>query len=143
MPDKPNEPKKIVVQAPYSLAMVICDSVHRDSSTGKSTILGTCSSITSAAYPAVHPGLSVYMALTDGRGKPPMRLRLVSVDEDVILFEGMFEIDFADPRSVFEIAITIGNLSIPKEGEYRLQLFCDSEPIMERRLVAVLLSAKS
>ncbi len=122
---------------PYTLAMIVCDSVHKDQATGKCTILGSFSSVSAKKFPAVHPSLAVYVAITDGRGKTPLRLCLVSVDEDDILFEGEVEVDFEDPRAVLELVFVVANIGFPKEGEYRFQLFSGTVPLLERRLVVL------
>ena len=122
---------------PYALAMVICDAIHRDPATGKHTILGTFSSIAALDFPVRHPGMGVFISLTDGRGITPLTLKLVSADENVRIFEAGLEVDFEDPRMVLELATNIGNIEFPQPGEYRLQLFAGDEPLMERRLVVV------
>jgi len=67
---------------PYVLAMLICDAIWKDPSTGKSFLLGTFSSIAATVFPVVHPVMGIYIVLTDGRGKVPIKLQLVSADED-------------------------------------------------------------
>lgn len=122
---------------PYALAMIVCDGIHRDPSTGKHTLLGTFSSIAALGFPVTHPGMAVFISLTDGRGKTPLSLKLVSADEDVKIFEAGLEVEFKDPRTVVELSTAIGNITFPRPGEYRLQLLSGNEPLMERRLVVV------
>jgi len=45
------------------------------------------------------------------------------------------EVVFEDPRAVLELALHLQNVTFPEPGEYRLQLFSGSTPLMERRLV--------
>lgn len=71
-----------MLQTPYVLAMLICDTVYRDPGTGKSTIRGCFSSISSFQFPAIHPALTVFAEFTDGRGVVPIRLKIVDVDEE-------------------------------------------------------------
>lgn len=123
------------VPAPYPLAMLICDAVHIDPGTGKQSILGTFSIIGARRFPVTHPRLSIYIALTDGRGKVPLRLTLVDADEEETLFESKAEVEFSDPRAIAEIAMQIGGLTFPRPGEYRFQLFAQGEHIIERRIV--------
>lgn len=66
---------------PYALALVVCDAIWRDPSTGKRTILGCFSAILADEFPATHPGMAVYAAITDGHGTVPIALRLVDADE--------------------------------------------------------------
>jgi len=125
--------------APYVLAMVVCDAVWRDHGNGKCYVLGTFSTIGSTTFPAIHPILSVYLALTDGRGRTDVLLRLVDAAEEA---EPLFEsppsaIDWSDPRMVAELVFQVNGVMFPGPGEYRLQVFSGTEPLMERRIVVV------
>ena len=124
-------------QEPYVLAMLICDAIWKDPSTGKSFLLGTFSSIAAMEFPVVHPVMGVYIVLTDGRGKIPLKLQLVSADEDDIIAGVETDVLFEDPRAVLELTLHLQNATFPGPGEYRLQLFSGSTPLMERRLVLV------
>jgi hypothetical protein len=129
------EPTGIV---PYALALVVCDAIWRDPSTGKRTILGCFSAITAVAFPAKHPLMCVFAAMTDGHGKVPIALRLTDVDEERLpIFELKGEAVFADPRAVVEIDFIAGNLVFPTPGEYRLQLRSGSNLIVERRILVL------
>lgn len=118
--------------------MIVCDAIHRDPGTGKFTILGTFSNIFAHSYPATHAQLFLYVALTDGRGKVPINVVLVDVEEQQPpLFTGDIEIEFPDPRAVHELALPVPLLRIPAKGEYRFQLRAGGELLMERRIIAV------
>jgi hypothetical protein len=117
---------------------IVCDFVWRDPSTGKSTIIGCFSSIGAPAFPATHPLLCVYAAITDGHGTVPIVLQLVDVDEkNPPLFEFKADLPFPDPRAVAEFNFVAANVVFPTPGEYRLQLFSGSHYLMERRIVLV------
>jgi hypothetical protein len=87
----------------------------------------------------VQPVICIYAALTDGRGKTPIDLKLVYVDnEDEVIAEAEGEIDFSDARVVAEIIMQLHGLEFPRPGEYRFQLFGNiNELLMERRLIVV------
>jgi hypothetical protein len=123
---------------PLALAMVICDTVWVDPSTGKRTILGTFSAIFSTVFPVKLPQLAVYIALTDARGVVPIKFRVVDVDEArQPVYEHDSQISFKDPLSVSEGTIMLRGAEFPQPGEYRVQLFCDGELIIERRLMVI------
>ena len=125
--------------APYPLAMVVCDAVWRDPGTGKFFILGTFTTIHSHTFPATHPQLAVYVSLTDGRGTIPVKLTLVSTEqEDVeLLFEAELEFEFNDPRMIAELVFTVQGVAFPKPGEYRFQLFAGGDFVIERRILLI------
>jgi hypothetical protein len=123
---------------PYALAMVVCDFVWRDPATGKCTILGTFSSIGAPAFPCSHPLMAVFVTVTDGRGKTPVKLRLIDADEEnEPLFEGEVEVEWTDPRMIVEMIFVVQGIAFPAPGEYRFQLFSNSVPLMERRIVVL------
>lgn len=129
---------------PWHLAIVFCDAIFRDPSTGKRTLLGCFSSIVSSTYPAT-ARLAVHIALTDGYGKTPLTIRLVHADgEGDPVFEIKAEVDFPDPRIVGELDFTVGPATFSRPGEYRLQLEGrDNEMIVEKRLLVVDPTAES
>jgi hypothetical protein len=124
--------------APYPLAVVICDLVWKDPGTGKATLLGCFSALMGPKFPLSVLSLGLYVALTDGRGKIPIRIRIVDVDEShPPVLETDLEFEFADPRMIAEVCMNMQGLIFPKPGEYRCQVFAGSEFLIERRLVAV------
>src|SRR6476620_11430153 len=93
IPDDPQ--RQATGAAPYPLAMVVCDGFWRDPYTGKHTLIGTFSAIGGTSFPVVHPIVTVYVALTDGRGKTLLKLQLVDLDEEHdALVELKQEVDF-------------------------------------------------
>jgi hypothetical protein len=123
---------------PYPLAMVICDLAWRDPGTGKHTLLGCFSAVMGPSFPLSVLSLGLYIALTDGRGKLPIRIRIVDVDESrEAILESELEIEFTDPRMIAEVCLNVPGLTFPEPGEYRCQAFAGNEFLMERRILAV------
>lgn len=121
---------------PYPLALIICDQIYREPTTGKPSLLGCFSVINATKFPATQPLITVYAAITDGRGRVQVKLRLVDVDEErEPVFEVTSEVEFTDPRSVQEMICALAGMTFPEPGEYRLQLLANDEPILERRIV--------
>jgi hypothetical protein len=124
------------VIVPYPLAIIVCDAIHIDQSTGKRTLLGLFSEIGASAFPCRHPLLAVHVSLTDGRGLVPLKFRLVDCDEvHDPLFEATSDVPFTDPRAIMEFGFAIPNLEFPAPGEYRFQVFANNEFVIERRLI--------
>lgn len=123
------------MQAPYCLAMVICDGIHRDPGTGKFTLLGTFSVIAANAFPAEHPIIALYVALTDGRGQTPLKVELVATEDEAILLTVEGDTIFTDPRAVSETVLVVRKIVFPRPGEYRFRLYGGDEFLMERRLL--------
>jgi len=124
------------VVVPYPLAIIVCDSIHVDPSTGKRTLLGIFSEIGATEFPCRHPQLAVHVSLTDGRGHIPLKFRLIDCDEtEDPLFEATNEIPFTDPRAILEFGFLIPNIEFPRAGEYRFQVFANGEFVIKRRLI--------
>ena len=124
------------VPAPYPLAMVVADAIWRDPGTGKRTILGCFSSIAAKEFPAIHPQLAVYVALTDGRGTVPFKIQMVDIDEEAEpIFQAEGEVEFTDPRIMVEMDFHFGGITLPHPGEFRIQLVASGEFLLERRIV--------
>ena len=123
---------------PHPLALVVCDAVWTDPATGKRTILGTFTSVAVAGgrFPAAHPGVAVYAALTGLRPGPAL-IQVQSVDADAAR-DPVFRVDtVADvpgPLTVVEWAAAAPQVVFPAAGQYRVQLLADGALIAERRL---------
>ena len=138
MPRKAAKKKKTKgsVPPPYPLAMVICDSIWHDRGTGKRFLLGCFSTIHATDFPATHPVMAVYVAITNGRGAVPFKIQLVDADEErEPLWIAEAEIEFTDPRSVVELEFVMKGVTFPEPGEYRFQLFASGQWNMERRFL--------
>lgn len=124
---------------PLAQAMVICDAVWDDPSTGKNFLLGTFSSIAAGSFPCTHRQLRVYVVVTDCHGHTTLTLRLVYVDPDETadrqILETDMQIDSPNPLATGELVFGLRNVVFPQPGEYRFQLECEGAPLMERRLI--------
>ena len=123
-------------QTPFALSMIICDAVHIDEGTGKAFILGCFGSIGAEAFPARHPGMTVFAEVTDCRGRMPFSVRIIDVDERRDpLVEATVEVDLTDPLEIGMLVLPLKDIVFPEPGEYRVQLFSGDAPLMERRLL--------
>jgi len=129
---------------PYCLAMVLCDGVHRDATTGKFTILGTFSTFGAEEFPA-QVRFCVYYAVTDGLGPTTLRLRIVDAscgiangrgDDEGMVFSASSDFDFESPLLILEATVSIG-VVLPQAGLYHCELWAGNELLMSRRLLAL------
>jgi len=84
--------------------MIVADQIYIDPQTGMKTILGIFTALQSASFSATLPYVALYLAMTNGRGKIPVKIRLIDVDEEhdpIMDAEG--ELEFQDPRAVGEL----------------------------------------
>jgi hypothetical protein len=126
---------------PYCLAMILCDDVHIDSTTGKQTILGTFSTVGASDFPT-KVSFAVYYAITDAEGSMDLTFRMVDSkhgfdEESTPIFEVTFTIQTPSPLAVLEGRIYVANAILPQAGVYHCELLAGENVLMSRRLVAI------
>jgi hypothetical protein len=129
---------------PYCLAMVLCDNVHRDATTGKFTILGTFSTVGAQDYP-LPIRFFVYFAVTDGHGQFPVSLRIASATTDIsgeasdqneVFNQKLGDMNFPSPLAVIE-SVAIVQVLLNEPGHYHCELHVGEKILMSRRLLAI------
>ncbi len=124
--------------APDVLSMIVCDQIITDRMTGKQSLIGMFSRVHARGFPASHPQLCVYVALTEGYGETEFTIRVVDTnDERPPIVEGKGKVRFKDPRSIANLALQFHGLTFPASGEYRVQLYSSGELLREARLELV------
>ena len=123
---------------PDVLAMLVCDHIITDRLTGKQSLIGMFSKVHAASFPASHPQLCIFVALTDGHGKAELTIRVVDSNEDrPPIVAGKGTVKFSDPRAIAHLALQFHGLTFPAPGQYRVQLYCHGELLREARLELV------
>lgn len=126
---------------PDVLAMLVCDQIITDRLTGKQSLIGMFSRIHAMGFPATHPQLCVFVALTDGHGRTELTIRIVdSNDARPPIVEGKGAVNFKDPRAIANLFLQFHGLTFPAPGEYRVQLLSDGQLLREARLELVKLT---
>lgn len=129
---------------PDVLAMLVCDQIITDRLTGKQSLIGMFSRIHAMGFPATHPQLCVFVALTDGHGKTDLTIRVVDTnDARPPIVEGKGSVSFKDPRTIANLFLQFHGLVFPQPGEYRVQLYSDNQLLREARLELVQLKPKT
>ncbi len=120
---------------PDVLAMLVCDQIITDRLTGKQSLIGMFSKVHARGFPASHPQLCVFVALTEGYGRTELTIRIVdSNDVRPPIVEGKGRVEFHNPRAIANLALQFHGLVFPEPGEYRVQLYCRGELLREARL---------
>lgn len=126
------------VPPPEPLALLVCDNFHRDTGSGKPYILGCFATIGGRSFPLQHPHMVVYVVLTNGRGRVPIKITIADVDEErEPVFQAVADVDFTDPRAVVDMICPILGAVFPEPGEYRVALSASGTLLMERRLLVI------
>ncbi len=124
--------------APDVLALIVCDQIITDRLTGKQSLIGMFSRVHVRGFPATHPQLCVYVALTEGHGETEFTLRIADAnDERPPIVEGKGKVVFKNPRAIANLVLQFHGLTFPEPGEYRVQLHSGGELLREARLELV------
>lgn len=119
---------------PLPLAMAVCDAVIDDRITGKKSLIGIFNNIAAIDFPCRHQALYVYCVLTEGIGKYEGSLRCTHLQtgKSVISLNG--PIQFPNPLATVEFIFEIKNMTFEQEGTYLFELYCDSQPVISRKI---------
>ena len=123
---------------PNVLAMVICDAVWRDPTTGKVTLLGVFTEVAGRDLPVELGQLCVYFHLSGYRGTTTVRIELSSAAEGesaVPLASAELNMTFPDRLASRDGAATLYNVDLPTFGEYTCIMWAGDTPIASRRLL--------
>lgn len=120
---------------PILLALVLCDTTIKDAATGKLSLIGTFNGIFSNNFPCVHPTLSVYVALTELRGKVQCKLRMISPSNGIV-FDLPGQIEGPGPTSIAEIVFQLPGIRFETTGSYSVEFWAGSELLGSRKLNA-------
>ena len=128
--------------APDVLSLIVCDQIITDRLTGKQSLIGMFSKIHARGFPAAHPQICVFVALTEGRGETEFTIRIVDSNEArTPIVEGRGKVKFQDPRAIANLALQFHGLTFPQPGEYRVQLWSGGELLREARLALLQVQA--
>jgi hypothetical protein len=116
------------------LALVICDSIIVESGTNKHSLIGTFNTIAVRQFPALHPSMSIYVALTDGHGQYQAVLRLVELESGREVFSLPGSLELRDPLLVAECAFRIGPVRFEREGQYAVEFVAAGQMLGSRKL---------
>lgn len=120
---------------PDVLSLIVCDQIITDRHTGKQSLIGMFSNIHAWRFPAAHPQLCVYAALTEGYGETELLIRIVDSNEArPPIVEGRGTVDFKNPRAIANLVLQFHGLTFPGPGEYRVQIYSGGALLREARL---------
>jgi hypothetical protein len=130
-------------QKPIVLSMMMCQQFYRDTSSRNLSLLGCFNHIRASEFPARHPGMDIYLAITDYSGPVTIKVLVIDRDEErQPVATGEVTVQIPNPRDVQDFTISFRELTFPSPGEYRVQAFCNKEFLIERRLNVTLSAPK-
>ena len=118
-------------ETPLGQALLICDQIITDAETNKKSLIGVFNNLRAITFPAQHPHMSVFAAMTNGNGKMNATLRCSVENHEVLNVSG--EIEFPNPNQIIELVFNLKGMVFPRPGLYTFELLCDGEFIIEKR----------
>ncbi len=131
-------------EKPLGIALIICDRVITDAKTQEKTLVATFNRIMAEGFPCLHPRMSIFVAVTNGRGVTSTQLQCVTEDhKDEVVFRLDGSITFPDPTHVVEMSFQMNNITFNKPGLHSIEFFCEGELILQSRFEVLKLTKPS
>ena len=121
-------------EMPMGLALVICDTIIEDKTTGKKSLIGIFDRIQAATFPCTHPAMSIFVSLTGGRGKYPCEIVCRHGESSVMAFSAKGNIAMRDPGQVVDLLFQVKGVHFAQPGTYTVHFMVDEMLIMLRPL---------
>ena len=120
---------------PILLSAIICDRVIFDKISGSPSLINIIQNINAPKYPVRYWQLVFFCELTNGHSKTKTKVRLISAQEDKVIFEREGTVEFKDVKQVVTLAVNLQGVVFPEPGEYHFQLFSEEHLLGERRII--------
>ena len=113
---------------PFLLAMLVCDSVINDATTGKASIIGVFDTVWSPTFPVQQP-VSLYIRMTDAAGSYKVKLQFVRLDDDAVVATVEGEFTAEDRLRFVELSLRLPPVELRDEGKYEFRLWANERYI--------------
>ncbi len=122
---------------PVGLALVLCDSVYKDSS-GKRALVGLFNVISAYKFPATHPRMVVYVSVTDIRPNTSLKLDIVHGETDEPVFHATGPApEEHGPTAIFDYVFEIEGIVFTEPGTYFVRFWGNDYPLLQRPIQVV------
>ncbi len=129
--------------SPIPLGMVICDTIIEDKKTGKKSLIGMFSNVSTLQVPCPLNRFGVYISMTEGIGDYSCSLKCVRAVDNLMIGETRGSLKFEDRAHIVEIVLEITGLTVPEYGEYRLEFYCEEDLLISRKFTVTSLGEKT
>jgi hypothetical protein len=127
---------------PIGIALIICDRVITDAATHEKTLVSTFNQIFAPSLPCVHPRMTIFVSVTNGRGTTDTEIKCINESEQSETVFGMKgAIPFTDPNQVVEMSFQFNNVTFVTPGLHCIEFLCSGELILQSRFKVTILKA--
>jgi len=121
---------------PRCVALVTCDGIVIDPSTGKPSLVGVFHHLSASRFPVIIAGRSIWIELAGGSSPAALRLRFTGPSAQgrasSCLAERPLRVAFSDPGPIEAVHVPFPTVLVPVAGEYTVELIADGVAIMSR-----------
>jgi len=139
-PEKPPEERPLVGRHPKAVAILICDQIITDATTGKTSLIGIFENIAGGTLPVGPVNLCVYAKMTEIQGDYIFKLEIVRRDDLQLIAEtALPQIHWDDPMAHADLVMQLAGLMFERAGYYDFQIRANNH-FVESKSVQVHLS---
>lgn len=110
---------------PQVKALLLCTSIHRRTSPDRLSLDGLFTVICGREFPLVLSRLFLFFRLTDALGEWDATFRLVHQESQEALASGGTSLRSENPFQIIDFVVEAGEVMLPWEGRYCVELFLD------------------
>ena len=120
-------------EKPIGVAILVCDQILEDKSSGKRSLIGLFNTVHCAEFPASLEKLCVFVTVTQLNGTVPLILRCSNETCNDPLLAVPGSAHSGNPNDVLEIGFEFEKFSFPQPGIYNFELLWEGELILQTR----------
>jgi hypothetical protein len=140
IPERPPEEHPLVGRHPKAVAILICDQVISDATTGKISLIGIFENIAGSSLPVGPVNLCIYAKMTEIQGDYIFKLEIVRRDGlQVIAETALPQLHWDDPMAHADLVMQLAGLVFERAGYYDFQIRANGH-FVESKSVQVQLS---
>ena len=114
------------IAKPSLQALIVCDMVIDDRTTGKKSIIGAFTHVIASSFPCQKPQMGVYFCITDAEGSYEFSLELVHLNTDKVVGRGgVSGIAIPDRLEIVDFGLTLPIVNFPQAGRYEFRLYAN------------------
>ena len=133
LPDTGSSEQDIVLPVP--LAFVVCDRIIHDQRSSQRSLIGLTNVISAIRFPAMHPSLAIYVALTGGRGRLKCEFRIVEQGQTKPMVVLPGELDCGPGgQELVELDLTLQGLQFTHPAKFMVQFWAHGQFVADRVL---------
>lgn len=119
-------------EMPIGLALVLCDTIIEDKTSGKKSLIGLFGQIQTPKIPCVHQSMMLLVSLTGGKGNYPCKIVCEHPDLPAPVFSISCTVKMDNPFQVLDLIFKIKSIRFPLASQYWIRVFIDEVPLMMR-----------